>query len=108
VAEAPYVVSDNVVSRKSHYYHEGKKSEYDQARDLWSRVMTEQQRKNTIKNTGNMLKFVGYSDIQVSEDIVLPESRGIKADNYTEEIPRSGVQHRTRLCTGHLQHVAEA
>jgi len=66
VAEAPYVVSDNVVSRKSHYYHEGKKSEYDQAKELWSRVFTEQQRKNTIKNTGNMLKFVGYSDIQVS------------------------------------------
>jgi catalase len=30
-------------------------------------VFTEQQRKNTIKNTGNMLKFVGYSDIQVSQ-----------------------------------------
>ncbi|KAH3920032.1 hypothetical protein HBH56_021900 [Parastagonospora nodorum] len=64
VAEAPYVVSDNVVSRKSHYYHEGKKSDYAQATELWSRVMTEQQRKNTIKNTGNMLKFVGYPEIQ--------------------------------------------
>jgi catalase len=73
VAEAPYVVSDNVVSRKSHYYHEGKKSEYDQARELWRRVMTDQQRKNTIKNTGNMLKFVGYSDIQVSRALVILE-----------------------------------
>jgi catalase len=63
---AKQVVSDNVVSRKSHYYHEGKKSEYDQAKELWSRVFTEQQRKNTIKNTGNMLKFVGYPEIQVS------------------------------------------
>jgi catalase len=34
VAEAPYKVSDNVVSRKSHYYHEGKISEYTQAREL--------------------------------------------------------------------------
>jgi catalase len=68
VAETPYVVSDNVVSRKSHYYHEGKKSEYDQAKELWSKVMTEQQRKNTIKNTGNMLKFVGYPEIQVRTD----------------------------------------
>ncbi|KAI0521466.1 catalase-like domain-containing protein [Xylaria bambusicola] len=29
-AETPYVVNDNIVSRKSHYWHEGKKSEYDQ------------------------------------------------------------------------------
>ncbi|KAH7081433.1 catalase-like domain-containing protein [Paraphoma chrysanthemicola] len=64
VAEAPYQVSDNVMSRKSHYYHEGKKSEYDQPRELWTRVFTEEQRKNTIKNTGNMLKFVGYPEIQ--------------------------------------------
>ncbi|XPS68908.1 Catalase [Ascochyta lentis] len=64
VAEAPYQVSDNVVSRKSHYWHEGKKNDYAQATELWSRVMTEEQRKNTIKNTGNMLKFVKYPIIQ--------------------------------------------
>ncbi|KAI7570925.1 heme-dependent catalase [Hortaea werneckii] len=34
LAETPYKVSDNVVSRKSHYYHEGKISEYDQPREL--------------------------------------------------------------------------
>lgn len=34
VAEAPYDVSDNVVSRKSHYYHEGKNSEHNQAKEL--------------------------------------------------------------------------
>ena len=28
-------------------------------------VMSEQERKNTIKNTANMLKFVRYPDIQV-------------------------------------------
>jgi hypothetical protein len=67
VAEAPYQVSDNVVSRKSHYWHEGKKNDYDQAKDLWSKVMTQKQRDNTIKNTGNMLKFVTCSEIQVSE-----------------------------------------
>ncbi|EDU41526.1 catalase [Pyrenophora tritici-repentis Pt-1C-BFP] len=64
VAEAPYQVSDNIVSRKSHYWHEAKRNEYDQPRELWSRVMTEEQRQNTIKNTFNMLKFVGYADIQ--------------------------------------------
>jgi catalase len=113
VAEAPYVVSDNVVSRKSHYWHEGKKSEYDQARELWSRVFTEQQRKNTIKNTGNMLKFVGYADIQVS---LLPFSLfslylvrdGDGADTQIEEVPRPGVQHRPGLCAGDLRYVAQA
>ena len=44
VAEAPYVVSDNIVSRKSHYWHEGKKNEYDQTKELWSRVMSKTQR----------------------------------------------------------------
>ncbi|KAH8726367.1 catalase-like domain-containing protein [Phaeosphaeriaceae sp. PMI808] len=63
-AEAPYQVSDNIVSRKSHYWHEGQKNEYDQPRELWTRVMSEQQRKNTIQNTGNMLKFVKYTEIQ--------------------------------------------
>jgi catalase len=65
-AEVPYQVSDNVMSRKSHYWHEGKKNDYAQATELWSRVMTEEQRKNTINNTGNMLKFVKYPIIQVS------------------------------------------
>ncbi|ERF68681.1 hypothetical protein EPUS_05742 [Endocarpon pusillum Z07020] len=64
VAEAPYLVSDNVVSRKSHYWHEGKKNEYDQAKELWSRVMTDTQRQNTISNTAKLLRFVKYPDIQ--------------------------------------------
>jgi len=63
-AEAPYQVSDNVVSRKSHYWHEGQRNEYDQASELWRRVMNDQQRANTIKNTGNMLKFVKFPVIQ--------------------------------------------
>ncbi|KAF2090734.1 catalase [Saccharata proteae CBS 121410] len=64
VAEAPYAVSDNIVSRKSHYYHEGKTSDYDQARELWSRVMSQQARDNTISNTAKMLRFVTYPIIQ--------------------------------------------
>lgn len=43
-AEAPYVVNDNIVSRKSHFWHEGKKNDYDQARELWRRVMNDEQR----------------------------------------------------------------
>jgi len=64
VAEAPYKVSDNVVSRKSHYYHEGKKNEYDQARELYKRVMTEQQRQNLHANTAKMMSHVNYPIIQ--------------------------------------------
>lgn len=65
-AETPYAVSDNIVSRKSHFWHEGKKNEYDQARELWSRVMSEQQRQNTIKNTAFLLNRVGAMLIKVS------------------------------------------
>ena len=63
-AEAPYTVADNIVSRKSHYAHEGKPSEYDQARALYQRVMTPVQRDHTHQNTANMLRFVKYPDIQ--------------------------------------------
>ena len=63
-AEAPYAVSDNVVSRKSHYYHEGKKSEYDQARDLYMRVMDDNARLHLHKNTAAMLQFVKTPVIQ--------------------------------------------
>ncbi|RYO89732.1 hypothetical protein DL766_008704 [Monosporascus sp. MC13-8B] len=63
-AEAPYAVNDNIVSRKSHYWHEGKKNEYDQARELWSRVMTPQERVNTCKNTAKYLSQVAYPEIQ--------------------------------------------
>ncbi|KAF2431659.1 heme-dependent catalase [Tothia fuscella] len=63
-AEAPYQVSDNIVSRKSHYWHEGKKNEYAQATELWSRVMTQEQRDHTCLNTAKMLRFVKYPEIQ--------------------------------------------
>jgi len=64
-AEAPYAVSDNIVSRKSHYHHEGKLSDYDQARELYTRVMTDSQRKNLHYNTANMLRFVTVKAIKV-------------------------------------------
>ena len=63
-AEAPYAVADNIVSRKSHYAHEGKKSEYTQARELYKRVMDDEARKHTHINTANMLRFVKYPMIQ--------------------------------------------
>lgn len=64
-AEAPYAVSDNIVSRKSHYAHEGKKSEYAQATELYKRVMSDEARDHTHQNTAKMLRFVKEPIIQV-------------------------------------------
>lgn len=55
VAEAPYTVADNVVSRKSHYAHEAKKSEYSQTMELYRRVMDDKARKATHSNTVKMM-----------------------------------------------------
>ena len=63
-AETPYKVSDNVVSRKSHYAHEGKKSEYDQARELYKRVMSDTARDHLHQNTAKMMSHVNYPIIQ--------------------------------------------
>lgn len=64
-AETPYAVADSVVSRKSHYYHEGKLSEYDQPRELYERVMTATARDHLHSNTAVMLAHVSEKDIQV-------------------------------------------
>ncbi|XXH01684.1 hypothetical protein Hte_008045 [Hypoxylon texense] len=63
-AEPAYVVSDSICSRKSHFWHEGKKNDYAQATELWRRVMTEKERKNTCYNTAKLLKLVRYPLIQ--------------------------------------------
>ncbi|KAI1187996.1 catalase-like domain-containing protein [Nemania serpens] len=52
-AEAPYVVNDNIVSRKSHYW-----------RQLFTNTMTEQERQNTIHNIGKYLNVCKYDEIQ--------------------------------------------
>ncbi|KAI7492813.1 heme-dependent catalase [Hortaea werneckii] len=64
LAETPYKVSDNVVSRKSHYYHEGKISEYDQPRELYRRVMDDKARQSLHNNTAKMLSHVNFPIIQ--------------------------------------------
>lgn len=54
--EHPIQVSDCILSRDSHFYHEGRKDEYSQARELYTRVMTQQQRANLHSNTAFHLK----------------------------------------------------
>ena len=63
-AEAPYAVSDNIVSRQGHSYHEGKASEYDQAREMYKRVMSEEDRQDLHYNTAVVLKLVDFPVIQ--------------------------------------------
>jgi catalase len=64
-AEAPYQLADNTVSRKSHFYHEGKPSEYDQPRALYQKVMDAKAREHLHSNTARMLKVVEYPEIQL-------------------------------------------
>ncbi|KAK5056631.1 hypothetical protein LTR84_012163 [Exophiala bonariae] len=64
-ANAPYRVADPIVSRKSHFFHEGKDSEYDQPRVLYERVMTQSQRDHLHSNTAVMLGHVSDPKIQV-------------------------------------------
>ncbi|WVR09710.1 hypothetical protein IAU60_006786 [Kwoniella sp. DSM 27419] len=56
VAEAPWQAASNVVSRQSHWSHEGEESEYDQPRELYTRVMTDTQREHLHTNTAKLLK----------------------------------------------------
>jgi len=64
-AEAPYQVGDKIVSRKSHFYHEGKLSEYDQPRVLYEKVMDGSARDHLHSNTAAMLRFVNEPIIQI-------------------------------------------
>ncbi|GLA62754.1 hypothetical protein AtubIFM54640_003884 [Aspergillus tubingensis] len=65
VAEAPYQLADNNVGRKSHFYHEGKPSEYDRSRALYKQVMDERARKQLHDNTARLLRLVEYPLIQI-------------------------------------------
>lgn len=64
-AEAPYAVSDNVVSRQGHNYSEGTTREYDQARELYTRVMDDKARADLHTNTAVVLKLVDFEIIQI-------------------------------------------
>ena len=64
VAEAPYQLADNNVSRKSHFAHEGKKSDYAQAKELYTRVMDDEARRHTCANTAMLPNKVKHAVIQ--------------------------------------------
>lgn len=64
-AESPYAVADNIVSRQSHHCSEGTTKEYDQARELYTRVMDDKARADLHSNTAGVLKLVDYEIIQV-------------------------------------------
>jgi catalase len=90
-AEAPYAVADSVVSRKSHFWHEGKRNDYDQARELWVRVMTNGQRENTAANTGKYLNQVQYPEVQVRRGNSITTALSHVADTTAVQVPCSAA-----------------
>jgi len=63
-AERPYEASDNLVSRQGRHCSEGMRREYDQPRDLYDRVMTDEGRAYLHSNTATVLKLVENQKIQ--------------------------------------------
>lgn len=62
--ETPYAVADNIVSRKGHFWSEGKPDkDYEQARHLYLDTMTDSERNSVHTNTAEFLKFVEYPQI---------------------------------------------
>lgn len=55
LSEAPYQAANNIVSRQSHWSHEGEASEYAQVRELYTRVMTDEKRDHLHRNTAKLL-----------------------------------------------------
>lgn len=53
--EAPYQLGSNVLSRRDHFRQRGQPNEYKQVRELWQRVMSDQERANTASNTAALL-----------------------------------------------------
>ncbi|KAK8040838.1 hypothetical protein PG994_013845 [Apiospora phragmitis] len=73
--EPAFKVSDNVCSRKSHYYHEGKKSDYAQATRLWKHMMSEQELYNIAPDYAQgIYDLLPKKDFEVQEVIKLSET----------------------------------
>ena len=53
--EVPYAVANPIVSRQSHHKNEGTDVEYEQARELYNRVMDDTQRDHLHKNTATCM-----------------------------------------------------
>jgi len=64
-ADAPYQLADNIVSRKSHFWHEGSSTEYEQPRVLYEIVMDDEARDHLHKNTARLLQKFEYPEIQI-------------------------------------------
>lgn len=110
IAETPYSVQDSVVSRKSHFWHEGKRNDYDQAKVLWTKVMSENEKKNTLGNTARWLARVNYVEIKVKYlaqlcNISPDYAQGVYNLLSDPEFSMSQVQERAE--TAHLWYKEE-
>ena len=63
-AEAPYAAGDNIVSRKSHYWHGASLTTTTQASELFTRVMSPQERASTCKNTAKYLNLAKFPEFR--------------------------------------------
>jgi len=91
-AETPYAVSDSIVSRKSHFYHECHDSEYDQARELYTRVMDEGARSNLHSNTAVVLKLVTIPQIQITYLAQLYNISPVYAQSVFDLLPKKDFE----------------
>lgn len=104
-AECPYALGDNTVSRKSHFYHEGKASEYEQPRELYRRVMDAKSRARLHSNTARLLRLVEYQEIVVKYLVQVYCVAGEYAKGVYELLPEPGfgfeeVERRVRGAAG--------
>jgi len=95
-AEAPCAISDNTVSRKWHYAHEGKKSEDAQATEL------DEARQYTHQNTAKMMVHIKEPIIQVIHFESLPLLIR-RLTSVLEEVPGVNLQHRSRVPQSRLR-----
>jgi len=98
--------ASNVLSRKGHYRHEGKASDYDQVRELYLRVLSAEERSNLHSNTSRLLRVadniviknymiqLNAIDPLYSQGVwaELPRARQAEADFTWEEVEEASKE----------------
>lgn len=99
-AEAPWQAANNVVSRDSHWTHEGEPSEYDQVRELYTRVMTEEQREHLHKNTAKLLVVSAHFTGMLRS---LTLALKVRRTNRSKRLPNPTIRHLPSIRSSNLR-----
>jgi catalase len=84
-----------------------KQTEYDQARELWTNVMSAKQRNNTCSNTVEMIRHVSHpvshpvivvSAISFNSRLIFAATSN-KISSLSERTLSADIQYRPRICT---------